>query len=175
MSVSLLRHQLTESIRLRVTNVPVPPGLLSTPKVRFAVLFSGGLDCTVLARIAHELVSPEQEIDLINVAFENPRVVEAAAKQDSRSQIRSQGIDGSSALLPDNLFVSSPSTAFENCPDRVTGRKALQELCEVCPSRIWRFVAVGSVPFVCLNESLLMHTTGRCPVLGDPGASSQHN
>ncbi|XP_063617413.1 asparagine synthetase domain-containing protein CG17486 [Cydia splendana] len=33
------------------------------------ILFSGGLDCTILAYLAHRYVSEEQSIDLINVAF----------------------------------------------------------------------------------------------------------
>lgn len=34
------------------------------------ILFSGGLDCTVLAYIANKYVPVDQPIDLINVAFE---------------------------------------------------------------------------------------------------------
>lgn len=35
------------------------------------ILFSGGLDCTVLALIADKYVPKDQPIDLINVAFKN--------------------------------------------------------------------------------------------------------
>lgn len=40
---------------------------------RLAVLFSGGLDCTIIAGIAHSILPCNESIDLLNVAFENPR------------------------------------------------------------------------------------------------------
>lgn len=113
-----------------------------------AVLFSGGLDCTVLARMAHEIISADQQIDLINVAFENPRVVQAAknaaisrlhagkaGKQSENQQVKECVVDNDTA---------SSTSAFESCPDRETGRKAFQELQSTCPGRVWRFVAVSS-------------------------------
>lgn len=84
---------------------------------RFAVLFSGGLDCTMLARIASDIVPQAQPIDLINVAFENPRIA-SQHKAVSRDEL------------------------YELCPDRVTGRKSFAELANVCPGRTWRFVTV---------------------------------
>lgn len=123
-SVRQLREQLTASLRLRVLNVPRPPtptlsGDTSTP-TRIAVLFSGGLDCTVLARMTHDLLPADQGVDLINVAFENPRVV---------SHLKGDVTD-----------------IYEACPDRVTGRASLAELERACPLRAWRFVAVN-VPY----------------------------
>lgn len=123
-SVKALRLQLTESLKLRVLDVPSPPGASqqqATPKV--AVLFSGGLDCTVIARMCHDLVPLDQGIDLINVAFENPRV--AANAQKLRGQEDSDRFD-----------------IYEACPDRMTGRKSFAELQEVCPGRAWKFLAV---------------------------------
>jgi asparagine synthetase B (glutamine-hydrolysing) len=84
-----------------------------------AVLFSGGLDCTILARLCHELLPLTESIDLLNVAFENPRV---HAKLDANT---------------------SP---YELCPDRVTGRASFTELEQVCPGRLWRFVEIN-VPY----------------------------
>ncbi|ERS95220.1 uncharacterized protein SPSK_10695 [Sporothrix schenckii 1099-18] len=127
-SVRELRDQLTASLRLRVRNVPRPPSTSSrvhpgTDRVdtRIAVLFSGGLDCTVLARLAHDLLPADQGIDLINVAFENPRVVA-------------------------HLAPEKKGDIYEACPDRVTGRASLAELERACPQRAWRFVAVN-VPY----------------------------
>lgn len=115
-SVRQLHQQLTESLKLRVLNVPLPE-IQTSSQTRIAVLFSGGLDCTVLARLASDLIPAEQGIDLLNVAFENPRV----------AQHRGRDAVGS---------------IYEACPDRVTGRKAFAELVAFCPSRKWRFVAV---------------------------------
>ncbi|KAI4710046.1 hypothetical protein J4E89_005278 [Alternaria sp. Ai002NY15] len=88
-------------------------------ETRVAVLFSGGLDCTILARMCHDLLPLSEPVDLLNVAFENPRI--------------------HSNLEPD----ASP---YELCPDRVTGRSSLAELVEICPGREWRFVEVN-VPY----------------------------
>lgn len=93
-------------------------------QVRIAVLFSGGLDCTVLARLAHDLLPHSVPVDLLNVAFENPRI---------------------HRLHTDK---SGPAfSPYELCPDRITGRASHAELCEVCPQRAWRFVEIN-VPYV---------------------------
>ncbi|ROT41322.1 cytoplasm protein [Sodiomyces alkalinus F11] len=117
-----LHEELTESMRMRVLHIPAPPKLEEgSNQTRVAVLFSGGLDCTVLARVASELLPQDQGIDLLNVAFENPRVA------------LHRGQDVTTSI-------------YEACPDRITGRKAFAELAVVCPSRKWRFVAVD-VPY----------------------------
>lgn len=118
--VQALQQHLIESLRLRVLDVPLPPQASDTD-ARIAVLFSGGLDCTVLARLSHDLVPLKQSIDLINVAFENPRI---------------------GAQHPD----CSRDDLYEKCPDRITGRSAFAELTKTCPDRAWRFVAVN-VPY----------------------------
>lgn len=122
--VQALREHLVQSLSLRVLNIPQPPRVPAVSDyevdTRVAVLFSGGLDCTVLARLASELLPPEQGIDLINVAFENPRI--AARLQPAE----------------DDEFA-----IYEACPDRITGRKSFQELRDCCPGRRWRFIAVS--------------------------------
>lgn len=70
-------HELERAVRSRVSTVPsVPPA----PAARIAVLFSGGLDCSVVALIADRVLPKDEAIDLVNVAFENPRKVAAAKK-----------------------------------------------------------------------------------------------
>ena len=59
------------SLRLRVTDIPSFQGERDQAKV--AILFSGGLDCTLLARLVHEILPPHEPVDLLNVAFENHR------------------------------------------------------------------------------------------------------
>lgn len=115
-AVPQLRYMLADSLRPRVLGVPLPPNANATDS-RIAVLFSGGLDCTVLARMASDLVPPEQSIDLLNVAFENPRIA---------SLNRDVDVEG----------------LYEMCPDRITGRKSFEELLKACPDRTWRFVNV---------------------------------
>lgn len=91
----------------------------SDTEARVAILFSGGLDCTILARLMHDLLPLDQSIDLLNVAFENPRIHKDLRLDDS---------------------------PYEMCPDRVTGRSSHAELLRVCPGRTWRFVEIN-VPY----------------------------
>lgn len=129
-SVARLEQLLRDSLTLRVLNIPDPPLLQGTPSsedsltpARLAILFSGGLDCTVLARLSHELLPNSEPIDLLNVAFQNPRIHKAS---DTDAQ--------------------AFEAALESCPDRITGRASYAELCEVCPERQWRFVAIN-IPY----------------------------
>lgn len=126
-SVKQLHQHLISSLRPRVLDIPAPPSA-TAEDARVAVLFSGGLDCTVLARLASDLVPVDQPIDLLNVAFENPRI----AAQNSK-------------LSQDELY--------ELCPDRITGRKAFGELVTVCPRRRWRLVAVSFPLMSSVNAS----------------------
>jgi asparagine synthetase B (glutamine-hydrolysing) len=124
----------------------VPPGLDQEHNVRVAVLFSGGLDCTVLARMAHDLLPVGDHIDLINVAFENPRVIQASintpkSKKQAGSDCQTEQHINSHDR-PTLEETRSEISHFESCPDRETGRKAFQELQDVCRNRVWRFVAV---------------------------------
>jgi asparagine synthetase B (glutamine-hydrolysing) len=124
-SIEQLENELRQSLETRIRDVPLVATESNAAKI--AVLFSGGLDCTVLARLAHDTLPINEPIDLLNVSFENPRVA-AALKAKS---------------LKENTEMGS---IYENCPDRITGRAGHAELQRVCPGRVWRFVAVD-VPF----------------------------
>jgi asparagine synthetase B (glutamine-hydrolysing) len=77
-----------------------------------AVLFSGGLD-------SHDILPTSEPIDLLNVAFENPRI---------------------------HSNLDPGVSPYELCPDRITGRSSYAELTRVCPGRDWRFVELN-VPY----------------------------
>ena len=146
-AVHNLKRHLAESLRLRILQVPIPPGQENQHNVRIAILFSGGLDCTVLARMAHDILPHDQHIDLLNVAFENPRVIRAAINA-AKQRISSKG----PALAATNdevghSKVDEQPSPYESCPDRETGRKAHAELRAVCPERTWRFIAVRTKSF----------------------------
>lgn len=121
-------------------------------KAKVAVLFSGGLDCTVLARMAHDILPVHDQIDLINVAFENPRVVLASKQppkakmqrkvQQKRDQFDVHDEGQSTGKVLSNTLPIETGNPFEACPDRLTGRNALKELRCVCPERRWNFVEV---------------------------------
>ncbi|KAH7395328.1 asparagine synthase-domain-containing protein [Phaeosphaeria sp. MPI-PUGE-AT-0046c] len=122
-AVARLKDSLQRSLKLRTAHIreALPNASASAHKeeANVAVLFSGGLDCTILARMCHDLLQLDQGIDLLNVAFENPRI---------------------HSNLADDV---SP---YELCPDRVTGRASFAELKQVCPGRHWQFVKVN-VPY----------------------------
>ncbi|KFY12803.1 hypothetical protein V492_03653 [Pseudogymnoascus sp. VKM F-4246] len=153
-SVRQLEKHMIESLRLRLLNIPDPPRSERPAKVKLAILFSGGLDCAVLARMAHDILPQDEQIDLLNVAFENPRVV-LASKQPPKTKLQRKGRQGrgqpgihdepvtKEEPLDDVPVVGPPEEAvspFEACPDRMTGRSAVKELRQVCPGRKWNFV-----------------------------------
>lgn len=120
-AVAHLEARLQGSLALRVLNVPDPPKLEQAGSdTKIAILFSGGLDCTVLTRMCHDILPTQQSIDLLNVAFENPRI---------HSKLEG-GVDA----------------AYELCPDRITGRASFAELQTVFPGRSFRFIAVN-IPY----------------------------
>nr|XP_002123378.1 asparagine synthetase domain-containing protein 1-like [Ciona intestinalis] len=84
------------------------------------VLFSGGVDCSVLALLADIYIPKDEAIDLLNVAFEQRRKL-SKTKQ-------------SNALVKDNIY---------EVPDRITGRSSYQELKDLCPKRKWNFVEIN--------------------------------
>lgn len=65
---------------------------------RIGILFSGGIDCTILAVLMDKLLIPNQQIDLINVSFEK--------------------INRSNSKAPIDY----------NTPDRLSARESLEEL-----------------------------------------------
>ena len=81
-------------------------------------------------------VPMDEPIDLLNVAFENPR----------KLMIKAQGSGGG---LPktkkrgrQRRQISSEDSAetLYMVPDRVTGLQELKELRRLCPGRVWNFV-----------------------------------
>lgn len=131
-SVQALEQLLRASLSLRVQNIPDLHSP-SSDSAKVGVLFSGGLDCTILARLVHDLLPVDEPIDLLNVAFENPRVAAAASNEKNKR----------------NTNDPSPANAlsiYESCPDRKTGRSSYVDLVQTCPNRSWRFVAIN-IPY----------------------------
>jgi asparagine synthetase B (glutamine-hydrolysing) len=126
--VELLKDSLEKSLQLRIQHVrdaiSSSVELGAEKEARVAILFSGGLDCTILARMCHDILPSSAPIDLLNVAFENPRI---------------------------HANLEPGTSPYELCPDRITGRSSHAELIEICPDRGWRFVEVN-VPYTDTQE-----------------------
>jgi len=80
----------------------------------------------------------DEPIDLLNVAFENPRKI----------RIRKEGNPGSVPKRIRNFQPHCKESVQETSeevtylvPDRATGLKELEELRHVCPGRVWNFVS----------------------------------
>lgn len=122
-SVRTIHRLLAQALKVRCLSIPnrvVPTQRDLPPSARIAILFSGGIDCSLLARLSHDILQPHEPIDLINVAFENPRVHSAAS--------------------------AAGKSPFEQCPDRKTAESSLAQLRASCPGRVWRLIR-ANVPF----------------------------
>jgi len=86
----------------------------------------------------------DEPIDLLNVAFENPRKI----------RIQNEGNIGGISKRSLKNRIQKQDTASETVkpsylvPDRVTGMTEVEELRRLCPGRIWNFV---SCPFTSLR------------------------
>lgn len=89
--------------------------------VKIGVLFSGGLDSAILALIADKYAPQNEDIDLINVAFEKSVNMTNKSNAHNGKQIAQEQYD---------------------VPDRKTGKQTFSELLKLCPKRKWNFVEV---------------------------------
>ncbi|KAJ6627189.1 asparagine synthase-domain-containing protein [Mycena sp. CBHHK59/15] len=134
-AVDDLIDHLNRSVELRVRDIPQSSDRKGMARV--AVLFSGGIDSTVLAFLAHKHILLNEPIDLLNVAFENPRKI----------KVQTEGYINKRQKRPP----TNPPPPYM-VPDRVTGLQEVEELRRICP-RVWNFVEVN-VPY---EESQAAH------------------
>jgi hypothetical protein len=81
-------------------------------------------------------IPADEPIDLLNVAFENPRK-QAKNQNPNRKKKGRSSVEDRTERHED--VISDPSTSYL-VPDRETGLEALAELRRLCPHRIWNFV-----------------------------------
>ncbi|EUC66886.1 asparagine synthase domain protein, putative [Rhizoctonia solani AG-3 Rhs1AP] len=152
--------RLDDSVRSRVANIPsnaadIPQS--QTLVARLGVLFSGGIDSSVVAYLADRHIPRDEPIDLLNVGFENPRTLgvpqnkaaQAAKVQRKRDKKeRRKGLHAPEVPAAPSPGVTDepPKAGIYDVPDRLTGLQQLEELQRLCPHRKWNFVCVN-VPY----------------------------
>lgn len=86
-------------------------------------------------RVYSRHIDPDEPIDLLNVAFENPR----------KNAVQVEGNIGGlprrekKQKMRERLDYSTVNVSYD-VPDRVTGLHELEELRKLCPGRTWNFV-----------------------------------
>ncbi|QRV76776.1 asparagine synthase [Ceratobasidium sp. AG-Ba] len=137
--------RLDDSVKARVANIPANQES-GRPKARLGVLFSGGIDCTVVAYLADRHIPPNEPIDLLNVAFENPRTLNAPNKNNVQEERARRKRDKREQKATEPPSVSEVAEASKpgtyDVPDRLTGLAEVEELRMLCPNRQWNFVSV---------------------------------
>ncbi|PPQ85730.1 hypothetical protein CVT25_003108 [Psilocybe cyanescens] len=137
-AVDDLIYYLDRSVMLQVSDIPRHSK--TGRKARVAVLFSGGIDSTILTFFANKHIPLDEPIDLLNVAFENPRKIwaqkEGGVPKRQKNPKKSREIKAKHEEVSTSYLV----------PDRVTGIQEVEELRQLCPGRTWNFVEVN-VPF----------------------------
>ncbi|KAK7694458.1 hypothetical protein QCA50_001644 [Cerrena zonata] len=138
-AVDDLIYHLDRSVMLRVRDIPQHS--CSKGNARVAVLFSGGIDSTMLAYLAHRHIPLDEPIDLLNVGFENPRKILVQAEGNLGALPRRE----KKAKLRDRMEYGTIDVTY-NVPDRLTGLQEVEELRRLCPGRLWNFVEIN-VPY----------------------------
>ncbi|KAI3657068.1 hypothetical protein MP638_000006 [Amoeboaphelidium occidentale] len=134
---------LTDSIENRVSSRP-------NNEKNIAILFSGGIDCTLMAFLCDRVLPKGAGIELLNVAFENPRFLKNNVKR-----------------LEDETEEDYNRRIYE-VPDRVLARQSYQELVSLCPERNWKLVEVN-VPYdlYCEKKDNIMSLIYPCSTVMD--------
>lgn len=169
-SIDRLISELDKSVRLQVQYIPPRRFVPSWPlaresnlstvqarrewqfylaaaliRLRFVILLIGIhiLDIRTLAEHFCRHIPKDEPIDLLNVAFENPRKIrvqlegnpDALPKHQKRERKRQE----------QNGHATQCDTSYM-VPDRLSGLEELEELRRVCPGRTWNFVRPQVTP-----------------------------
>lgn len=153
-AVEDLIFHLDRSVALRVRNIPSQSAdspSIDKPRpgspvfARVAVLFSGGIDSTICAFLAAKHVPLDEPIDLLNIAFENPRKIRAQV-DGNVGGIKKKRLNVVQDDRPVGGRVLERYDPGYLVPDRSAGLYELEELRSLCPGRQWNFVEID-VPY----------------------------
>lgn len=118
---NILVNFLCASVRERIAATPnyckncIQLKSLTCDHTKIGILFSGGIDCTIIAALADRHVNKMDSIDLINVSFEK---VKRQSQQKSMINV----------------------IETYNTPDRISAIDSLKELQVLCPNRYFKMV-----------------------------------
>lgn len=110
---------LTDAVDRRVRSIPA---ISNSNDCKVAILFSGGIDCTIVAHLVSKILPSDSPIELINVAF----------------------------CSTPNASLETIKDTCSKAPDRQTAIESLEELKTIHPNRLFRLVNVDIPPEVSL-------------------------
>lgn len=87
----------------------------------------------------HRHVDPQEPIDLLNVAFENPRKILVQAEGNIGGMPKRE----KKQKMRERMDYNTIDVTY-HVPDRATGLQELEELRRLCPHRTWNFVSSGA-------------------------------
>ena len=120
---------LCQSVQRRLVGVDRDTGV--------GVLFSGGVDCSLIAAIVDRLLPDDVAVDLLNVAFQPIQKSNEEQVAVKNFKKKEKTTDRGGAVKKANDY---------DVPDRRTGLNAWRELKSINSNRLWRFVVID-VPF----------------------------
>lgn len=92
---------------------------------------------TLVCNMNNRHVPLDEPIDLLNVAFENPRKLVSRNNGDKSKRRKVKYADATELQ-----HLSGDRSAMYNVPDRLSGLEELEELRQTCPGRQWNFVRI---------------------------------
>ncbi|KAI5454186.1 hypothetical protein NCC49_004251 [Naganishia albida] len=138
--VRAFEESVAGSVRRRVENIP-PPNRQGD--ARLAILFSGGVDCAFITHLANAYIPEGEPIDLLNVAFENPRAIANATRERAeKHRLAAKRKPKGQEKATDVNSTEEVCAGIYDVPDRLTGRETVAELRRIHSNREWRFVEI---------------------------------
>lgn len=96
-----------------------------------------------------------EPIDLLNVAFENPRAIANAIRERAEQQrIAARRKHKGKEKESDGSVLETHVAGVYDVPDRLTGRETVAELRRIHPEREWRFVEIDVEYQVSINGDM---------------------
>jgi hypothetical protein len=92
-------------------------------------------------------ISLDEPIDLLNVAFENPRKLQVQLDGNIRALPKQRRKQKVKTVDPDSSDTAHRELSTYMVPDRETGLQEVEELKRLCPGRVWNFVSFPTTSY----------------------------